>query len=60
MPNCIISDEIASLPLDTAAVQQAAAAVALTIPDACLPGLVANLALLDGHAAVLRGESSAR
>jgi sodium/bile acid cotransporter 7 len=27
----------------------------LTIPEACMPGVVANLALLDRHAATLAG-----
>ncbi len=32
-----------------------AKALGLGIPDACMPGVVANLALLDGHADILLG-----
>jgi hypothetical protein len=28
----------------------------LPIPDACMPGVVSNMALLARHAAILRGE----
>ena len=32
-----------------------ASTLGLGIPDACVPGVVANLALLDGHADILLG-----
>jgi hypothetical protein len=38
---------------DARAVRSAAAARGLTVSDACLPGVIANLVLLDHHAAVL-------
>lgn len=34
---------------------EAASAVSLPIPDACMPGVIANLALLDSHAEILLG-----
>lgn len=43
------------IPRTEAAIAAAAVAIGLTIPAACLPGVVANLALLDRHAAILRG-----
>ena len=44
-----------AVPLGEAQAVSAAARHGLAIPDACLPGVVANLALLDSHAATLRG-----
>jgi len=35
--------------------ERAAAALGMSIPDACLPGLLANLALLQSHAERLFG-----
>ncbi len=39
-----------TLPRTEAEVAVAAAAIGLTVPDACLPGVLANLALLASHA----------
>jgi sodium/bile acid cotransporter 7 len=44
-----------AIPRSAAEIAAAAAATGLTIPEACLPGVAANLALLDRHAATLRG-----
>lgn len=48
-----------SLPLTEREITAAAAARALPIPDACLPGVGAALRLLDRHASVLRGRDEA-
>jgi sodium/bile acid cotransporter 7 len=45
----------ARLPDSEREIAAAAAALGLTIPDACMPGVTANLALLDRHAATLSG-----
>ncbi|MGA1797164.1 AtzG-like protein [Sphingomonas sp. 4RDLI-65] len=42
-----------ALPRTRSEIVQAAALLDLTIPDACLPGVEANLALLDSHADIL-------
>jgi hypothetical protein len=47
------------VPLTEHEVAVAAAAVALPIPEACLPGVRATLRLLDRHAAILRGSGEA-
>ena len=44
-----------AIPRTEAEIAAAAKAVGLPIPDACLPGVTANLALLERHAATLRG-----
>lgn len=54
----IVRDEgaaAAPLPRTEAEIAAAAAAVGLPIPDDCMPGVVANMALLDRHVATLRG-----
>jgi len=43
------------IPRSEADITAAGAAVGLPITDACMPGVVANLALLDRHAATLKG-----
>ena len=45
----------ARLPRSAEEAVAAAAAQGFVIPDACLPGVVANLALLARHAAILQG-----
>jgi sodium/bile acid cotransporter 7 len=39
-----------ALPRTAEEITAAAAALGLTIPDACLPGVIANLVLLASHA----------
>jgi len=46
-----------AIPRSEAEIAAAAKAAGLPIPEACLPGVTANLALLDKHAATLRGTS---
>ena len=48
------------LPRNEAEIDAAAAALEMEIPQACLPGVVANLALLDSHAERLLGQSDSR
>lgn len=48
----------APLPVSAEEAEQAAAALGLTIPEACMPGVLANLALLARHAATLCGEDA--
>jgi sodium/bile acid cotransporter 7 len=43
------------IPRSDAEIAEAAAERGMTIPAACLPGVSANLALLEGHAATLLG-----
>jgi len=45
----------ATIPHDPDAVMRAATALGLTIPAQCLPGVIANLALLDHHADIFQG-----
>lgn len=45
------------LPRSEKDIAAAAAALGLTIPDACMPGVTANLALLDRHVMTLSGEA---
>jgi sodium/bile acid cotransporter 7 len=45
------------LPRSEQEIAAAAAVLGLTIPDACMPGVTTNLALLDRHAAILSGEA---
>jgi len=47
----------AKLPRKASEVAAAAEALGLRIPDACMAGVIANLALLDRHAERLRSES---
>lgn len=47
----------AAIPVGAAGAMAAAAAHGLAIPAACMPGVVANLALLAHHAEVFRGEA---
>lgn len=47
------------LPRTEIEIARAAKAIGLAIPAACLPGVVANLALLEGHADTLSGRTSA-
>ena len=42
------------LPQGAREIEDAAAAIGITIPEACLPGVAANLALLERHAETLR------
>lgn len=42
-----------ALPRTRSEIVQTAAMIDLTIPDACMPGVEANLALLDTHARAL-------
>lgn len=44
---------LAEIPLTEAAARARAGALGLAIPDECLPGVLANLALLRDHAARL-------
>lgn len=54
-PSTISSTDDAVLPpAGEAGAIEAAAAVGMVIPEACLPGVVANLALLARHAETLR------
>ena len=46
-----------SIPRSDTAIAEAATALGMAIPEACLPGVSANLALLDEHATVLLGKS---
>lgn len=43
-----------SIPRSPDEIAAAAQAADIVIPDACLAGVIANLALLDRHAAILR------
>ncbi|MDP9057093.1 MAG: DUF4089 domain-containing protein [Pseudomonadota bacterium] len=45
----------ATIPRDADAAMRAAAALGLAIPAECLPGVIANLALLDHHADIFQG-----
>jgi hypothetical protein len=47
------------LPRSSTEIAHAAASLGLAIPDACMPGVVANLALLDTHADTLLDRSTA-
>jgi sodium/bile acid cotransporter 7 len=51
----IAAEASATLPRTEAGIAAAAAAVGVAIPEACMPGVVANMALLDKHAGNLRG-----
>lgn len=46
---------IPALPQTAEQAADAAAGLGMTIPEACMPGVVANLALLGRHAEILRG-----
>jgi sodium/bile acid cotransporter 7 len=46
-------DPSVTVPRSEAAIARVAAALALPIPAACMPGVVANLALLARHAETL-------
>jgi sodium/bile acid cotransporter 7 len=46
---------VATLPRTESEIEATAAMRDFTIPEACMPGVVANLALLDRHAATLAG-----
>ncbi len=45
-----------TIPTNPAEILLAAQSLDLPIADACMPGLVANLALLQSHAEVLLGD----
>ncbi len=47
-----------SLPRGAGQIAAAAATLGLAVPDACMPGVAANLAVLDGHADVLLGRGA--
>ena len=49
------SDDDTVMPRTEAEIVQAAETLGLIVPDACMPGVVANLALLDTHAVILLG-----
>ncbi len=51
----LTSTPIPPLPRSEADIHRAAAAIGLPIDAACMPGVVANMALLDRHAALLLG-----
>jgi hypothetical protein len=46
------------LPRSEEAVQALAAAQAWQVPEACMPGVIANLGLLARHAAIFSGEGA--
>ena len=48
------------LPRTEGEIASAAAALGFAVPDACMPGIVANLAVLGGHAETLRGSGAGR
>ena len=48
------------LPRTEGEIANAAAALGFAVPDACMPGIVANLAVLGGHAETLRGSGAGR
>jgi len=48
------------VPRTEGEIVNAAATLGFRVPDACMPGIVANLAVLDGHAETLRGSSAGR
>ncbi|MBE2992228.1 hypothetical protein IFR23_09370 [Sphingomonas sp. CFBP 13603] len=52
-----VDKDALALPRTDAEISLAAAGIDLAIPDACMPGVVANLALLDTHARNLRDGS---
>jgi sodium/bile acid cotransporter 7 len=45
----------AMLPRSITEIVHAAASLDFAVPDACMPGVVANLALLDAHVDTLLG-----
>jgi len=45
------------VPQNESEALQAAQTIGLTIPEACLPGVITNLTLLDGHAKTLRARA---
>jgi sodium/bile acid cotransporter 7 len=47
------SDRLAPLPRTEEEISRAAAAIGLRIDPACMPGVVANMALLDRHAGIM-------
>ena len=51
----IAAEAAVALPRTAAEIGAAAAAIGMSIPEACMPGVVANMALLDKHAGNLRG-----
>ena len=52
-----VDQDSLALPRTDAEIALAAAGIDLVIPDACVAGVVANLALLDTHASNLRDGS---
>ena len=46
-----------ALPRTESEISEAAARLGLTIPDPCMPGVVANLAVLADHAETLLGHT---
>ena len=48
-------DGTTRLPRTEGEIANAAATLGFQVPDACMPGIVANLAVLGGHAETLRG-----
>lgn len=47
-----------ALPRSEEAVQALAAAQGWQVPEACMPGVIANLGLLARHAAIFSGEGA--
>jgi len=47
------------VPRTEAEIEQAAEAVGMAIPDACVPGVASNMALLERHTKTLRGPGGA-
>lgn len=47
------ADSGSPIPPDDGSIHEAAAQIGLVLPDACLPGVAMNLALLRDHAACL-------
>lgn len=52
-------ERAATIPRTDEDIASAAAAQGMTIPEACAPGVAANLALLESHATTLRGDGKA-
>lgn len=52
-----VNKDSLALPRTDAEIALAAASIDLPVPEACMPGVAANLALLDTHASNLRDES---
>jgi hypothetical protein len=58
-PNDPVDTDGTELPRSITDIAHVAESLDLAIPDACMPGVVANLALLDTHADTLLDRSTA-